>query len=921
MDNISAFEVLDADQRPTCVVDLQQFEGYPVEQWDTGNVYWRNKAFSDQPELLRAALRDKHDAGQLDGRARLRAWIADTSQDGLGRTFCESLGDHQLYGYTVARKWRVVQWQSTSYSCERCSGWLPSDVKDASLASASADDAPNDHCADRTDAAEQLASMAATIEMIDVGFCEFDMQGRMIQGNDAYYKLTGHPRVASRTELPEFSFVDRLFDEDKAFVLSRWDMLTRGESTTFEMRWKPQAASTLSAETDLEGQWVLAACKPTRDKNGVIASITGCITDINAQKRMQRDAVQRAEALERAYASEMRFSRFCEYANVPIVILDTNLQVGFSFSDVSFCNREWFNIVGHPVVDFKDIDWTPYIAAEDMNTVKESCERVLHTKQPAKFQFRLRRTWTNGQGDNTNVPPTLFSVYPELNEDGSVRAVAATQIDISHLKWAEGMQQQRIDEALEAKRQQEYFIDFTCHEVRNPLSAVVHCADLIATALKEMSETLVVGMSHMTANQLTHLHEFQNDIAEAVTTIISCSTHQKRIMDDILTLSKLDSKLLAISPSPVKLRSILKDAEKMFEVDAKKAAVTWRVRDDSDPMLGIEWVMLDAGRLLQVLINLVTNALKFTQTEAVRNVTLIMRASRRRLSAKELAVEFVPASTKQRENGLLPSVSTLPNSGDIHQNGSTDREIYVYFVVSDTGCGISDEQKAVVFERFAQASPRTHSKYGGSGLGLFITRELVELQGGEVGVSSSLGEGATFVFYITARDIEAKKSDVPGALVAEPKQRGAEMDQATYNILVVEDNLVNQKVLRKQLEKLGHHVEVASHGGEALSYLKTTSRWSGNTSSGMHVSVVLMDIEMPVMDGITCARRIREAQSRGEIKGHLPIIAVSANARYEQMDQAIASGMDDAISKPFRITELIPKIERLVTDAQATKPG
>jgi len=131
---------------------------------------------------------------------------------------------------------------------------------------------------------------------------------------------------------------------------------------------------------------------------------------------------------------------------------------------------------------------------------------------------------------------------------------------------------------------------------------------------------------------------------------------------------------------------------------------------------------------------------------------------------------------------------------------------------------------------------------------------------------------------------------------------------------------VNQKVLSKQLQKLGHQVHIASNGVEALSFLETTSCWAGNMGSPTHVSVILMDVEMPTMDGITCARRIREAQGRGAITGRLPIIAVSANARYEQIDQAIAAGMDDAISKPFRINDLLPKI-RLVIAAQTSEAG
>jgi CheY-like chemotaxis protein len=134
----------------------------------------------------------------------------------------------------------------------------------------------------------------------------------------------------------------------------------------------------------------------------------------------------------------------------------------------------------------------------------------------------------------------------------------------------------------------------------------------------------------------------------------------------------------------------------------------------------------------------------------------------------------------------------------------------------------------------------------------------------------------------------------------------------------VEDNLVNQKVLRMQLQKLGHEVHVVSHGGEALAFLQTTSLWKGNSAtSKIHISIVLMDVEMPVMNGLECTRKIREAESEGLIVGsvglsRLPIVAVSANAREGQVQLARESGVDDAISKPFRVADLMPIIERLV---------
>lgn len=134
-----------------------------------------------------------------------------------------------------------------------------------------------------------------------------------------------------------------------------------------------------------------------------------------------------------------------------------------------------------------------------------------------------------------------------------------------------------------------------------------------------------------------------------------------------------------------------------------------------------------------------------------------------------------------------------------------------------------------------------------------------------------------------------------------------------YHILVVEDNLINQRVLCNQLKKIGCTVQVANHGGEAIEELSKTTYWKAPTiSEPFHLSVVLMDVEMPIVDGLTCTRRIRALQKKGEIVGHVPIIAVSANARREQVEKAKEAGMDDAIAKPFRIPELVSVIDGLL---------
>lgn len=304
---------------------------------------------------------------------------------------------------------------------------------------------------------------------------------------------------------------------------------------------------------------------------------------------------------------------------------------------------------------------------------------------------------------------------------------------------------------------------------------------------------------------------------------------------------------------------------------------------------------------------------------------------------------------------------------------------YLWLKVQDTGCGMTYSEQNKLFSRFSQATPRTHIKYGGSGLGLFISKSLASLQGGAIGVSSDPDVGSTFAFFVSTR----KAMPPPGqSLQIRPgPQRTESSEQAMrkvdLNILIVEDNLVNQKVLKKQLAKYGWNVSVAGDGQQALDWLKGSVYWRG-TPRNSHdsiaeeeqteyftrprtydVDIILMDIEMPIMDGLTCTQRIREYESKGLLappqrkpsgllrqpttssvspissfhdlssltpsslpKSHtrLPILAVSANARMEQVEHALAAGMDDAISKPFRIPELWPKLLTLVKRINEESP-
>ncbi|KAF2107560.1 hypothetical protein BDV96DRAFT_506029 [Lophiotrema nucula] len=631
-----------------------------------------------------------------------------------------------------------------------------------------------------------------------------------------------------------------------------------------------------------------------------------------AAKLAAEDRINLSEQLaartQEARDSETRFTRMAEYSPAGLFIADHEGRI-------TYCNDTWYEITRVPKEPLKTDRWIDYVKPEDQDIIQQQWKKLVENAAAINVEFRFKAPWEDRSG-NKGDTWVLFSAFPEKYEDGMLKSVFGSITNISPQKYAESYERKRMQEAVELKRQQENFIDITSHEMRNPLSAILQCADEISTILSDFKTS---GVTAIPPGILT-------DSIDAAQTIALCAQHQKRIVDDVLTLSKLDSAMLMVTPVDAQPMQVVQRALKMFEGEVQTAGIQMEfVVDDSFEKLMIDWVKLDPSRVLQVLINLTTNAIKFTTTESTRTIRVVISASTQKFSArKEPVVSFFPSRSKRVDQTLGPEW------GD-------GEELYIQFAVQDTGRGLNEEEKKVLFQRFSQASPRTHVQYGGSGLGLFISRELTELQGGEIGVASESGKGSTFAFYVKCRRAPVPKDaaeHIPISVMRQPsnaKDRARfvgpkvkdfasvpkdvadkmKAEKQQYSVLIVEDNLVNQKVLQRQLNNHGITTYVANHGGEALDHLKESRYWKGHKADAVNLGVVLMDKEMPVMDGLQCTSRIREWEKQGLLKCHVPIIAVTANARAEQITALLDAGMDDVVSKPFRILELIPKIEEL----------
>jgi signal transduction histidine kinase len=315
------------------------------------------------------------------------------------------------------------------------------------------------------------------------------------------------------------------------------------------------------------------------------------------------------------------------------------------------------------------------------------------------------------------------------------------------------------------------------------------------------------------------------------------------VVNDVLDFSKIEAGAIELDPQPFWPKALVEECVSIVDDAARRKTLSIRV-DTGDRLP--ERVVGDEPRLRQVLLNLINNAVKFTP-----------------------------------RGGITVALQ--------HESASATHE-RLHFAVSDTGIGIPDSKLSRLFERFSQVDGSTTRQHGGTGLGLAISKRLIELMGGTIGVTSEAGRGSTFWFTVVlprARDSETTVLD--HAPVPPQRRRGA-------RILLAEDVAINQEIAAAILQRGGYEVDVVGDGSEAVKAVQERD-----------YDLVLMDVQMPVMDGIDATHHIRALN--GPVRD-IPIIAMTANVYAEQVSTFKASGMNDHVGKPFRAEELYSAIDR-----------
>lgn len=593
------------------------------------------------------------------------------------------------------------------------------------------------------------------------------------------------------------------------------------------------------------------------------------------------EAKAREQSLVRNLAeSERRIRHMARHAPVGLVYMSLA-------GTIMWANDQYYDILG--ISKETAATSMSFLDVYEKDSLEEAgllWSQLVGGKASASGELKLKRLFAPPSGPEEHAC-VLGHGFP-LKEDGKVKYIMWFFTDVSRLKWAESVQSLNAAAAREAKRQQELFIDMTSHELRNPLGAIMQCAELIASSLMrtETRDTLQVVRENV----------------DAAETILACTNHQKRIIDDVLLLSRLESHMLSITPVDTNIETIVTNAERMFRGECKQDDIHFTVEEHRSLVdLEIKSVMCDPSRLLQIIINILGNGVRYVRAESKRELHLTYGAAKTisEVHSSNPGVKWCPSLKTSEDLTLSPE-------------WGHGRPLYLFFSIRDSGPGLKPQEIDRLFQRFSQTTTRTHIKYGGSGLGLYISRELAEKQGGEIGVASTIGQGATFSFFVKTRRAEGRRiSAVP--LIHRPRplangETSGKPSKQTLNVLLTEDNLVNQKFLKRGLEMNDCAVHVANNGLEALKCLKESNRWKGN-DEGVHLDVILMDWEMPILDGLATSKRIRELETLGDITRHIPIIAITANARSEQIQKALDAGMDDVLTKPFLIAEMVAKIQ------------
>jgi two-component system, sensor histidine kinase and response regulator len=777
--------------------------------------------------------------------------------------------------------------------------------------------------------AEQLRSAERRLERASLssfeGHWEADLGSGHLWYSSSFRTLLGYQADELAPRVGTLEFLIHA-DDQAAYRAALKDHVEHDSAYDIETRLRMASG---------EYRWFSMRGMAERDGNGVASVMAGSIQDIHQQKLVE-DALQSAQR---------RFQRAINGTQDGLWELDVN-------SDTNWCSPRLAQLLGYAAGQLDGNFLRALAHPDDQERIRDALGS--HYKQGAPFDLEIRLKTASGEYRWYRARASA-----ERDAEGRARRLSGSLQDVTEARVAREELLRATEAAQAASRAKSNFLANVSHEIRTPMNGIIGMTALL---------------------QDTTLDRTQREYAE---TIRSSADSLLTVINDILDFSKIEAGKLDLESIEIDLRANVEDVGSMmaFQAATKGLELIVDVHPDVAPR-----VLGDPQRLRQCLINLVSNAIKFTKSG-------------------EIVIKVRPSKS---------------DAGDA----------LTHFEIRDTGMGISEQTLATLFQPFVQADSSTTRHFGGTGLGLSIVRRLVELMGGEIGVSSEVGKGSRFFFTLPLQAVEAmvpvapvrngefgrillvddnvtnqrvletmlshagyrvstaagaarglqqmeaaiaqndpfdmvitdyQMPDMDGAMLGgqivntpalsatrmvmltsldrhgdtprlaalgfaayltkpvrvkellqavskvmsgEPRQwqmdtqpmitrntlaQSAAQQRFSGHVLLVEDNLVNQKVAARFLERLGCSVEIAGNGAEGVA-----------AAAARHFDIILMDLQMPIMDGMTATRKIRELETLQQT----PIIALTANAMSGDRERCEAAGMDDYLTKPIEVERL-----------------
>lgn len=519
-----------------------------------------------------------------------------------------------------------------------------------------------------------------------------------------------------------------------------------------------------------------------------------------------RDITERKKTEKELRESNQRFRDMANSINQMIWVTTPD---GYH----EYYNKRWYDYTGMSKESIGNDDWNGIFHPEDQPRAWQRWRHSLETGEPYEIEYRLRRAdgvyrWVLGRAECVR------------DDAGSISKWYGTCTDIQDLVEA----REAANAASVAKSE---FLTNMSHEIRTPMNAVIGLSAILAQS------------APLTQKQQQYLQTLQFSADSLLS-----------LLNDLLDISKIESHVIEIEKIPFAIDRLVQEIISIMSVRAREKNLDFNF--DSECVKNHIYLG-DPTRLRQIMMNLCSNAVKFT------------------------------------ENGSVDVLITCEKMDDAGGE-------WVTFSVRDSGIGISPAHLQMIFQKFVQADSTINRKYGGTGLGLTITKKLTDIMGGEITVESDLGQGSKFTVRLpfVRVDKTAQTDEGIAPTLISPSRNAT--------ILLVEDYGPNVIVATAFLERFGYHCDVAGNGREAIEKFTTGS-----------YNAILMDVQMHGINGFDATRKIREIET-AEGRKPTPIIGMTAHAMSGDRERCLDSGMDDYIAKPFDPAILQQKLERTTAD-------